>query len=86
MEGGARLVACAPGSVQCVVQLPRGNLETVQPRLLVLSAIAEQLSVDAYLPALQLAAVSRVDLNFVVDYTWPRFLDHAPSFVAQVPL
>lgn len=43
VEQGALLLAAPPGDVRVIMQLPRGNLETVSPRALVLSAIATSL-------------------------------------------
>lgn len=43
VEAGAQLLAAPPHDVRVVMQLPRGNLETVAPRALVLAAIAESL-------------------------------------------
>ena len=35
--------------------------------------------------AWELAVDNRVDLNLLVDYCWPAFLDNAAEFVRQVP-
>ena len=43
VEAGALLLAAPPHDVRVVMQLPRGNLETVAPRALVLAAIADSL-------------------------------------------
>ncbi len=43
VEAGARLLAAPPDDVRVIMQLPRGNLETVAPRALVLAAIADSL-------------------------------------------
>ena len=39
---------------------------------------------DAFGEAWRLATVNRVDLNVLVDYAWPRFLEHGTQFVAAV--
>lgn len=39
---------------------------------------------DDFREAWRLAAVNRVDLNVLVDYAWPRFLEHGSDFVAAV--
>ena len=41
VEAGSRLVSAPAGATFCVLQMPRGNLEVVSPRALVLAAIAE---------------------------------------------
>ena len=38
-----------------------------------------------YGSAWDLAIDNRVDLNVLVDYCWPAFLEDAPQFVQQVP-
>ncbi|CAL5218701.1 g412 [Coccomyxa viridis] len=84
VEAGSRLVSAPAGATFCVLQMPRGNLEVVSPRALVLAAIAEAILENNYGDAWRLATVNRVDLNVLVDYAWPRFLEHAGDFVAAV--
>ena len=43
VEEGARIVASPPGGVNVILQMPRGNLETVAPRFLALPAVAAAL-------------------------------------------
>ena len=45
IEQGGRLVAAPPGAHTAILQMPRGNLETVCPRPLVVAAIADALQV-----------------------------------------
>ena len=84
VEEGAMVVACAPGSTSVVLQMPRGNLETVAPKALVLPACACALRAGRYADAYALAAKQRVDLNLIVDYGWPKFVSAAEDFVADV--
>lgn len=67
-----------------VLQMPRGNLETIHPRILVLCAIADHLNKEMYDEAWELSTVNRVDLNIIVDYNWPEFLQQTKAFVASV--
>ena len=43
-------------------------------------------AIDAgdYARAWELATVNRLDLNVLVDYKWPLFLERAAQFAAQV--
>jgi len=84
VEEGARIIACAPGTTHVVLQMPRGNLETVAPKTLVLPAVACALRAGRYADAFALAAKQRVDLNLIVDYGWPNFIDAAEAFVRDV--
>ena len=84
VEDGARVVACAPGATSVALQMPRGNLEIVSPKALVLPATACALRAKRYADAYALASKQRVDLNLIVDYGWPTFLSDADAFVADV--
>ena len=84
IEAGARIVAAPPGGVDVVLQMPRGNLETVAPRFLVLPAVARALDERRFAAAAAVATRHRVDLNLIVDRAWPRFLRHADAFVRDV--
>lgn len=66
--------------------MPRGNLEGICPRALVLAATADALTRRDYSTAWSLATTHRVDLNLLVDWGWPSFLAHASDFVRAVPL
>ena len=50
VEAGSRLVSAPAGATFCVLQMPRGNLEVVSPRALVLAAIAEAILVSPAAP------------------------------------
>ena len=84
VEEGSRIVAAPPGSVNVVLQMPRGNLETVHPRSLALPAVTAALAAGRFTAAATLAARHRVDLNLLVDYAWPSFLSRASEFVESV--
>ena len=84
VEQGALLVAVPPHDIQAVLQMPRGNLETVRPRALVLPAITAALDHGDYIKALELTGVNRVDPNVVVDHKWPEFVVKAEVVVGQV--
>lgn len=78
------LLASPWGDVGVILQMQRGNLEGFNPRLLTLAAICDALELQQYRRAWDLAVTNRVDLNLLVDYAWPRFLEHAEQFVASV--
>ena len=43
MERGTRIVTVVTNDTKLVLQMPRGNLETIHPRALVLSAVRQHL-------------------------------------------
>lgn len=81
---GAMLLAAPWGDVGIILQMQRGNLEGISPRLLVLAAVCDALDCHHYARAWDLAITHRVDLNLIVDYAWPSFVAHAAEFVAAV--
>lgn len=79
------MVLASPwGGVGVILQMQRGNLEGINPRLLTLAAICDALDSHNYARAWDLTITNRVDINLLVDYAWPRFLRHADDFVADV--
>ena len=64
--------------------MPRGNFETVAPRALVLPRCWTPWTPRRYADAHALASRHRIDLNLLVDWAWPRFLEEADAFVADV--
>jgi len=52
VEQGARLLAAPPHGVRVVLQMPRGNLEGICPRVLVLAGIAAHLQARGCIIAL----------------------------------
>ena len=45
VEQGSKIVAAPPDDIFVVLELPRGNLETIYPRSLVLPAVASAIQV-----------------------------------------
>ena len=84
VEQGARIVVAPPGGVDVVLQMPRGNLETVAPRFLVLPAVAAAIDSNNFATAAKISARHRVDFNLIIDRAWPRFLSKAYEFVKDV--
>lgn len=84
IEQGGKLIASPSDTMMAVLQMPRGNLETVRPRSLVLPFIASALGRNEYKKALDLAISNRVDVNILVDYDWPQFVEEANTVVQQI--
>lgn len=84
VERGSRLVAAVPSAMALVLQMPRGNLETVYPRPMVLDVIRDALQAHEYGTALRLCRSHRVDLNLLHDHDPAAFLEHVSTMVSQV--
>jgi elongator complex protein 1 len=64
--------------------MPRGNLEGVSPRIMMLKEIIEDIENMEYGKAFRLLRTHKIDLNLIYDVNPERFLSNIPKFVAEV--
>lgn len=84
IERGGKLVITVPHDSRTVLQMPRGNLETIQPRILSLCIVGELLDGGHYNKAFDLLRKQRINLNLLVDHNPAQFLEDIPKFVADI--
>ena len=84
IERGAKLVTVMPTTYSVVLQMPRGNLETIYPRALVLAAIRRSIWADRYSDAFFACRNQRVDMNILYDHAPEQFLANVSLFIDQV--
>ena len=84
IERGAKIVTVMPSIYALVLQMPRGNLETIYPRALVLAGIRQSLRNRDYRKAFLTCRTQRVDMNILHDYSPDQFLADAGLFIKQV--
>ena len=85
VERGARIVAILPGRPMAVLQMPRGNLEGIYPRALVLHSVMSQIMNGDYGNAFRLMRTHKVDLNLIVDMNPVGFIENGLArFFEQV--
>ncbi|KAL8822745.1 MAG: hypothetical protein Q9191_006525 [Dirinaria sp. TL-2023a] len=84
IERGARLVTVIPSTFALILQMPRGNLETIYPRALVLAGIRNNLDGKRYKRAFLACRNHRVDMNILHDYNPETFIADVDLFVDQV--
>ncbi len=94
VERGSRIVSVIPHDIKVIVQMPRGNLEAIFPRILGLDAIRNYLNRYIHLPcnsssldfknAFSLARKHRIDTNLLFDHNPTVFLNNVEEFVRQV--
>ena len=84
IERGAKLVTVMPSAFALVLQMPRGNLETIYPRALVLAGIRDNLNNRRYKRAFLACRNHRVDMNILHDYSPETFIADVGLFVDQV--
>jgi elongator complex protein 1 len=64
--------------------MPRGNLETIYPRALVLAAIRRSIENEQYYDAFLACRNQRVDMNILHDHDPDRFLANIDMVITQV--
>lgn len=67
-----------------VLQMPRGNLETIYPRAMVLAGIRRLVEQKDYGVAFATCRTQRVDMNILFDHRPEQFLEGVGGFLEQV--
>ncbi|CAO1627671.1 unnamed protein product [Parajaminaea phylloscopi] len=84
VERGSRIVASVPRQMALILQMPRGNLERVFPRCMVLDRVRNELDARRYKLAFLHCREHRVDLNVLYDHNPDAFLRDVGEFIKQV--
>lgn len=84
IERGARLVTVMPTAFSVVLQMPRGNLETIYPRALVVAEIRRSIAAKDYKSAFLACRAQKVDMNIIHDHAPKQFLSNIDLFMKQV--
>ncbi|XP_030565741.1 putative elongator complex protein 1 [Drosophila novamexicana] len=83
IERGAKLVTSA-SDARLVLQLPRGNLEVICPRVLALGLIGRQLDRYQYEEAMRIVRKQRINLNIICDHNVEQFRTNVDKFLRQI--
>lgn len=67
-----------------VLQMPRGNLECIQPRALSIAILGTFLDELEYIKAFDLMRKQRIDLNLLYDHNPQLFLGNVKKFVNDI--
>ncbi|XP_065836923.1 elongator complex protein 1-like isoform X2 [Oscarella lobularis] len=84
VERGSRIVTVEPCGSRLVFQMPRGNLETIHPRPLVLSAVRKYLDSLEFGKAFQMMKKHRINMNLIYDHNPESFSKNVDVFVSQL--
>eukprot|EP01135_Chromosphaera_perkinsii_P003469 Nk52_evm7s244 gene=Nk52_evmTU7s244 len=84
VERGSLIVSAVPANAQLVLQMPRGNIETISPRALVLSVCETYIDQGRYLEAFVIMRKHRINMNLLYDHDPSSFLKNISAFVEQV--
>lgn len=84
VERGSRIVTAVPRQMALILQMPRGNLERVFPRCMVLDRVRRELDRGRYRAAFLHCRQHRVDLNLLYDHNPSKFLSSVSTVVNQI--
>ncbi|KAM0325355.1 hypothetical protein ACHAQA_007340 [Verticillium albo-atrum] len=84
IERGARLITAMPTNMSIVLQMPRGNLETIFPRAMVVAGIRKLVDEKNYARAFSYCRTQRVDMNILYDHQPEQFLANVGLFLDQL--
>lgn len=84
IERGSLLVSIIPSKSAVVLQASRGNLETIHPRIMVLSEVRKDILAKRYKEAFICCRTHRINLDILHDYAPKLFFDNIELFINQV--
>lgn len=84
VERGSILINVMPTKYSVVLEAPRGNLETICPRIMVLSAIRKFIKQKNYKDAFITCRTHRIDLDILHDYDPELFFNNVETFINQI--
>jgi elongator complex protein 1 len=84
LERGSKLVCAVPSDIRVVLQMPRGNLEGIYPRAIVLAYIRKLLNEQNYREAVVISRKYKIDMNLIFDHNPQLFLNNTEDFVRKV--
>lgn len=84
IERGGRLVTAMPTNMSVILQMPRGNLETIFPRAMVVAGIRQLIDEKRYDKAFATCRTQRVDMNILYDHRPDLFISHVGLFLDQL--
>jgi elongator complex protein 1 len=80
VERGAKIVTVDPGT-RTVLQMPRGNLEGVYPRIIMLNKVLEDIEAKRYGKVFRILRQHKIDINLIYDANPDQFVDNITLFV-----
>ncbi|OQR73312.1 elongator complex protein 1-like [Tropilaelaps mercedesae] len=84
LEIGSLLVTTAPLDGRVVLQMPRGNVETIYPRPLMLHAIQSYLLAENFDMAFRLMKINRINMNLFYDFAPNTFVTRIDAMVRKI--
>ncbi|XP_030620667.1 elongator complex protein 1 isoform X2 [Chanos chanos] len=84
VERGSRIVTVVPQDTRLILQMPRGNLETIHHRALVLAQLRKWLDSLKFKDVFECMRKLRINLNLIYDHNPKVFLENTELFLKQI--
>ncbi|PLW50050.1 hypothetical protein PCANC_08193 [Puccinia coronata f. sp. avenae] len=86
VERGSMIITSVPSSMKVILQMPRGNLEAIHPRPMVLRCIClDFLKNGRWKEAFMQCRMHKIDFNLLIDFDRKKFLEEGVAgLVTQV--
>ncbi|EDV26443.1 uncharacterized protein TRIADDRAFT_22184, partial [Trichoplax adhaerens] len=84
MERGSKIVLAVSDSTKLVFQMPRGNLEAIHPRALLLHSVRRLLDKLNFGEAFLLMRKHRINSNLLYDHNPKGFMENIDIFIRQI--
>ncbi|XP_029166752.1 putative elongator complex protein 1 isoform X2 [Nylanderia fulva] len=84
VEKNSHLIAAISQDSKTILQMPRGNLECIEPRALSLHILKSYLNNCNYQTAFHIMKKQRINLNLIYDHDPKLFMDNAEKFVEEI--
>lgn len=84
VERGSILVSVIPSKAAVVLQAPRGNLETIYPRIMVLAEVRKNILLKNYREAFLKCRTHRINLDLLYDYAPDLFMENLQHFIDEI--
>uniref|UniRef100_A0A671P1U3 Elongator complex protein 1 n=1 Tax=Sinocyclocheilus anshuiensis TaxID=1608454 RepID=A0A671P1U3_9TELE len=84
VERGSRIVSVVPQDTRLILQMPRGNLETIHHQALVLAQLRKWLDSLRFKDAFECMRKLRINLNLIYDHNPTVFLANIEMFLKKI--
>ena len=84
VERGSTIISYVPHDTKLIFQMPRGNLEIIHPRGIVLDIIVELLEQKNYRETFNVIRRHKVNYNFLRDFAFNQIVEDIPQIIDQI--
>ncbi|XP_072752046.1 putative elongator complex protein 1 [Anoplolepis gracilipes] len=84
IEKDSYIIAAISQNSKTILQMPRGNLECIEPRALSLHILKSHLNNCSYRTVFDIMKKQRINLNLIYDHDPKLFTDNAEKFVEEI--